>query len=82
MKRRRGTDDVKKLARGPACFTQAFGITKKDNDTLVGETIEILDAPELAKELIGTSPRVGISKAADLPWRFFIKANPYVSKTS
>jgi DNA-3-methyladenine glycosylase len=28
-----------------------------------------------------TSPRIGITKATHLPWRFYLKDNPYVSKT-
>lgn len=79
MKRRRGTDNVYKLSTGPACFTQAFGITGKESGTPIGKMMEILDAPDIPKNNIVATPRIGISKAADLPWRFYIKDNPFVS---
>lgn len=80
MKRRRGTDKLTKLATGPACFAQAFGITKKENGTRVGDVIEIFDAPDIPKNRIGVSARIGISVGTELPWRFYIKDNPFVSK--
>lgn len=79
MKRRRNTDKLTKLSTGPACFTQAFGITGKNNNVPVGEEIEIFDALTLPKNKVVASPRIGISKGVDLPWRFYIKDNPFVS---
>ncbi len=80
MKRRRRTDKLTKLSSGPACFTQAFGITGKDNNVPVDEGIELFNAPDIPKKHIVTSPRIGISKGKELPWRFYIKDNPFVSK--
>jgi DNA-3-methyladenine glycosylase len=36
--------------------------------------------PPLEQTDIIQTTRVGISKAQDVPWRFYIKGNPYVSK--
>ncbi len=80
MKRRRKTDAPKNLTNGPAKFCQAFGITGKENDLPVGGDFAIYDAPERAKKDIGTSGRIGIKNGTELPWRFYIKGNPFVSR--
>lgn len=69
------------LANGPAKICQAFCITRKENGILLtGDTIFILDQPNLKNNQIGISKRIGIKKSVDLPWRYFIKDNPFVSK--
>lgn len=71
MRRRRGRSD-RELTNGPGKLCQAFGIELDDNgeDLVVGSRGAILDdgvAPP-RDPLVG--PRVGISRAVDLPWRF------------
>jgi DNA-3-methyladenine glycosylase len=82
MEKHRGTDNINNLANGPAKLTQALGIisTELSGKKLGTKTLQ-LTAPKvtLNKEQIGISPRVGIKKAADQPWRFYIKDNEYVS---
>ena len=69
------------LANGPGKLSIALNISKKDNGTnLLGNEIFILDNNEIDKKEIITSKRIGISKSIDLPWRFYIKDNPYVSR--
>lgn len=69
------------LTNGPAKLTQAFAIKREDNGTdLSGSEIYILDAPSVDPKKISASKRIGIKKSVDLPWRFFIKDNPFVSK--
>ena len=80
MKRRRGTDRTRDLTSGPAKFCEAFGITGKENRVPLRGDFAIYDAPAIVKEDIGISGRVGISKGTELPWRFFIKENPFVSR--
>ena len=83
MRERRGVHDLHQLASGPGKLTQALGIGLDLNDTsLVGDgPIEILPPqngdrpPELA---IGE--RIGITRAADLPWRFCDPRSPSVSR--
>jgi DNA-3-methyladenine glycosylase len=68
------------LARGPARMTQALAIGPDDKDT------DLLD-PASPVRLhrgrppadVATGPRVGISLAADLPWRFWDPSAPSVS---
>ena len=82
MKRRRGTDDALRLTKGPACVTQAFGIDKTANGLLLSKEFGIFDAPRIPDEEVVAAPRVGIAQAQELPWRFYIKDNPYVSKVA
>lgn len=80
MKRRRHTSDLTKLAKGPACFTQAFGVGKADNGKPLSPTFGIFDVPCIGDADIVASPRIGIRHATELPWRFYLKNNPYVSR--
>jgi DNA-3-methyladenine glycosylase len=57
------------LARGPGNLCSALGITMEDNGIdLLGEKHAGVDGP-----------RVGVSKAADRPWRFWLAGRPEVS---
>lgn len=69
------------LTNGPAKVCQALQINKELNcHDLNKEPFILTLKPRLAISLITTSTRVGISKAIDKPWRFYIAGNPYVSK--
>ena len=67
------------LARGPGNLCSAMGITMEDN----GIDLFDPDSPvrlELGEECDGIAgPRVGVSKAADRPWRFWLPGRPEVS---
>ena len=72
---------LRDLTNGPGKVCAALGIDK----TLYGHDLTaeplVLDfAPLLPGETIGRSPRVGISKNADAPKRFFIEGNEFVSR--
>ena len=73
MRERRRSENVNELCNGPGKLTQALGIGLDLNDTsLLGDgPIEILPPQngDRPPELIA-SERIGITKAADLPWRF------------
>ncbi len=69
------------LLNGPAKICMGFEINKNENGTdLLGDDIFILDASPIDKGKILISERIGISKSKELPWRFYIKNNKYVSK--
>ncbi len=69
------------LSNGPAKLCKAFSITSEHNEIdLTGSLIYILDAPKISNKNIVTTTRIGISKSKNLPWRFYIKNNPFVSK--
>jgi len=68
------------LTNGPAKLTQAFGIGRKDNGIdMTGNEIYILDSKNIHSKKISVSKRIGIKKSVDLPWRFYITDNPFVS---
>ncbi len=80
MKKRRGWDDLEKLASGPGKLTEALRISKETHN---GE--KVLESPvniyntDLKPE-IEASSRIGISKATDWPARYSLKDSKYVSK--
>lgn len=77
---RRGIQDTGSLANGPGKLTAAFGIDRSlSGESLQSDAIYIADAPEVSGTQIAISTRVGITKSAELPWRFFIKENAFVS---
>lgn len=69
------------LTSGPGKVCEAFGITKEHYGlNLTGDKIFILNRPNLKINQIIMTKRIGIKKSAELPWRFYIKDNPYISK--
>lgn len=73
--------EIYNLTNGPGKVCKAFGININDSGTeLTGEKIYIVDGLLKDNELIGISKRIGITKSTELPWRFFIKNNPYLSR--
>jgi DNA-3-methyladenine glycosylase len=76
---RRGSSD-RDLARGPARLCQALDIDLSHNFTDLSAGRLTLDlAHELAPDRVCTGPRVGLRKAADRPWRFWLDGDPTVS---
>ena len=69
------------LTSGPGKLCMAFKINKKHNGTdLTSDNIFILNNRKIPEDKIVTTTRIGIKKSIELPWRFYIKDNPYVSK--
>jgi DNA-3-methyladenine glycosylase len=81
--RRPAARRLEDLANGPGKLTRALGITLRQNgcDVTRGPIIVGTAGKEESFE-IGVSPRIGITKSADLPLRFFVKGNPFVSRRS
>ena len=73
--------EIFNLTSGPGKVCQAFGIDRSHSGIdLTGQKIFILDGKRIPKNEIGVSKRIGITKSTELPWRFFIKNNPYLSR--
>jgi DNA-3-methyladenine glycosylase len=69
------------LTNGPAKLCQALGIQRDMNGhDLEQNPMRLVIRPAVEAQQIVASTRVGISKAVDVPWRFYLKGNPYVSK--
>ncbi|MFA3782168.1 DNA-3-methyladenine glycosylase [Melioribacteraceae bacterium 4301-Me] len=74
-------DGFENLTNGPAKVCSALKITKKDNGTnLMGNDIFLLNNNKTPVNKIVITTRIGIKKSVDLPWRFYIKDNLFVSK--
>jgi DNA-3-methyladenine glycosylase len=80
MKKHQGIDNVQQLSNGPAKLTQALGIISTElSGSRLGENTLQLAKGKMVGEVI-SSPRIGIKKATEQPWRFYIKGNVFVSK--
>lgn len=79
MQRRRGTSDERLLCSGPGRLCQALGITHAENGLRLDRKPFVLRAPEAQHE-IARGPRIGISKAIDLPWRYGLRDSRYLSR--
>ncbi len=82
MRHRRGVDDPRQLCSGPGKLTQALGIGLERNGTdLVTGPVKIEPAPPGWQDVpLATGTRIGITKAADLPWRFCARGSRHVSR--
>jgi len=80
MAGRRGTHDHWALLRGPGNLCQALGIDLSFNgrDLLTGNPT-LLDAPPPTEPVMVTT-RIGISRAQDFPWRYYLAGNAAVSR--
>lgn len=80
VRNRRGKNGVE-LTNGPAKVCQALMISKAQNGAdLRDGDVRLELAPPLEPGRIVQTTRIGITQAANVPWRFYIKGNPYVSK--
>jgi DNA-3-methyladenine glycosylase len=81
--RRPGAKNDRDLASGPAKLTQVLALDKTAYGTSVIDgtgPLSIVPPPEpVPEELIEAGPRVGVTSAHDVAWRFWIKGDPTVS---
>jgi DNA-3-methyladenine glycosylase len=79
MRRRRGLSDKRLLGAGPGRVCEALGITAAHNGMpLDAPPFELFARTGTAEVLAGT--RIGITKAAELPWRYGLKDSRFLSK--
>jgi DNA-3-methyladenine glycosylase len=80
MRERRGRVDDRELCSGPGKLCQALGITRElDGRMMPDAEVVVLPAAVTLPFEVVTTPRIGITKAADWPLRFVVKGNPHVS---
>jgi DNA-3-methyladenine glycosylase len=79
MKRNRKINDVKNLTNGPGKLTQALGINKNHDGIDLTKGILFIEDSKEKFEIVKTT-RIGLSKGQDLPLRFYVKNNEFVSK--
>jgi DNA-3-methyladenine glycosylase len=80
MRERRGLDEARLLCAGPGRLCQALGITRAQDGRPLDEPPFELRAREVEPELV-VGPRIGISKAAERPWRYGIAGSPFLSRS-
>jgi DNA-3-methyladenine glycosylase len=79
MRRRRGTGDARLLCSGPGRLCQALGITIAESGRALDRAPFYLLARDRTPE-IASGPRIGITKAAELPWRYGLRGSRFLSK--
>jgi len=82
MRRRRGLDKLRELCSGPGKLTQALGVGLELNDSSLSGgpiVIEPRDPAAPVPEIV-TGGRIGITKAAELPWRYCRRGSAFVSR--
>ena len=79
MRRRRGLHDERSLCSGPGKLTEALGITDEHNGLALDAAPIALHA-RIGKVDVATGLRIGITKAAELPWRYGLKGSRFLSK--
>lgn len=82
LSERRGGMSGVQLTNGPAKLCQALGVDRALNghDLRTG-AMRLQARAALADSDVAVSPRIGISRAVDVPWRFYVARDPYVSKS-
>lgn len=79
MQQRRKRSD--QLTSGPAKLAQAMGLSLAHNGMYVlGQASVRIEKGSLRDFSVVQSPRIGIRKDVDRPWRFYLTNNPHVSK--
>jgi DNA-3-methyladenine glycosylase len=79
MRRRRGLQDERTLCSGPGKLCEALGISIKHN-TLPLDVAPLAVHAATTKVDVVTDVRIGITKAAALPWRYGLRGSRFVSK--
>jgi DNA-3-methyladenine glycosylase len=80
MKRNRGVERVRDLARGPGRLCEALGIDRGLDGIDVCQAGPLwLGSDGRAPDEIGQSKRIGITRAADYPLRFYVRGSSFVS---
>jgi DNA-3-methyladenine glycosylase len=79
MRRRRGLDDERLLCSGPGRLCEALAITREhDGLPLDRPPFALVERHEPAAVLRG--PRIGISRATELPWRYGLAGSRFLSR--
>jgi DNA-3-methyladenine glycosylase len=79
MRRRRGLSDIRLLCSGPGRLCEALGVTRAyDGLALDSPPFELRARTEAVEVVAG--PRIGITKAAEKPWRYGLAGSRFLSK--
>ena len=79
MRRRRGLDNPRLLCAGPGRLCQALGVTGEHDGLPLDEPSFELRPSREQPEIV-TGPRIGITQAADRPWRYALAGSRFLSR--
>ena len=79
MRERRGLEDERLLCAGPGRLCQALGVTREHDGLPVDEPPFALALPAVPVT-VATGPRIGISVATELPWRYAVAGSRWLSR--
>jgi DNA-3-methyladenine glycosylase len=79
QRNRRRIDDVRVLCAGPGRLCQALGITRDHDGLPLDEAPFRLDERSGVPEIV-TGPRIGITRATELSWRYALAGSRFVSR--
>ena len=80
MRARRNLDELLLLCAGPGRLCQALAVSGEHDGLPLNRPPFELRARKGEPEVV-TGPRVGITQAADLPWRYGLAGSPYLSRS-
>ena len=79
MRARRRTDDPRLLCSGPGRLCEALAVTREhDGLALDRAPFELRAGPRPVEVL--TAPRIGITRAVELPWRYVLAGSRFLSR--
>jgi DNA-3-methyladenine glycosylase len=80
-RRRRAAKSDRDLTNGPGKLTQALGIDRRlDGCDLTGGSLVIIPGERPGRAEIVSATRIGIRRATEQPWRFYLAGNSFVSR--
>ncbi len=81
MRSRRGVEDARQLCSGPGKLTQALAIDMRHHEIDLCTRAKYGFAPRTHGDMeIVADARIGITRSADLPWRFTLRGSRFVSR--
>jgi DNA-3-methyladenine glycosylase len=79
QRRRREVEELRSLCSGPGKLSHALGVTREHDGLPLDAPPFRLEQRELVPEIV-TGPRVGITRATELSWRYLERGSPYLSR--
>jgi DNA-3-methyladenine glycosylase len=79
MRSRRGVDETRLLCSGPGRLTAALGVTREHDGRALDRPPFALRARDRPVEIL-VGPRIGITKAAEKPWRYGLAGSKFLSR--
>jgi len=81
MRARRGLEQARLLCAGPGRLCQALAVTREHDGLRLDRTPFELLARETKPHVV-SGPRIGITQAADRPWRYALAGSRYLSRSA